>query len=142
MLVADEHNVCCQGKQYVYYALMDMRTESKLRAVLKKKGIAPAEFARIAGVNSQTVNNWIKRGVPHARLMEIADLLNISPRELSQKKMKVGEEPARYNQISSATDLFAKYGDQLEQMPLKELMKVVGRIEAIVEKHLKEADRN
>ncbi len=145
MLNLIERNVCCVNKQHVYYSRMGTSTESKLRAVLNKKGVTPAEFARIARVNSQTVNNWIKRGVPHARLMEVAELLNVAPSELSQNKVSVvgvAEESAQYDEIASAADLFAKYGDQLQKMPIKELMKVVGRIEAIVEKHLKAADKD
>jgi len=54
----------------------------RLRALLHECGLTPSDFAAQRGVTPQHVNNWVKRGVPLARLDEMADLFCVHRRWL------------------------------------------------------------
>ncbi|MBF8693704.1 LexA family transcriptional regulator [Pseudomonas fulva] len=54
----------------------------RLRALLQECGLTPANFAAQRGVTPQHVNNWFNRGVPLARLDELADLFCVHRRWL------------------------------------------------------------
>ncbi len=60
----------------------------RLRALLLECALTPSDFAVQRNVSPQHVNNWFKRGIPLARLDEIADLFCVYPRWL-----KSGEGP-------------------------------------------------
>lgn len=55
----------------------------RLREHLDSHGIPYVEFAKGMGVDPQHVNNWFKRGVPKARIFEVADTLGVDPRWLA-----------------------------------------------------------
>lgn len=46
----------------------------RLRALLRECGLTPSDLAALRHVSAQHVNNWFKRGVPLARLDELAEL--------------------------------------------------------------------
>lgn len=54
----------------------------RLKALLREVHLSASDFAKNRGVTPQHVNNWFKRGVPMARLNEIAELLCVSSRWL------------------------------------------------------------
>lgn len=54
----------------------------RLRALLLECHLTPSDFAAQRGVTPQHVNNWFTRGVPLARLDEIADLFCVQRRWL------------------------------------------------------------
>lgn len=55
----------------------------RLKALLREVNLSASDFAKNRGVTPQHVNNWFKRGVPMGRLNEIAELLCVSSRWLS-----------------------------------------------------------
>ncbi|WP_407312642.1 helix-turn-helix transcriptional regulator [Pseudomonas sp. nanlin1] len=54
----------------------------RLRVLLRECQLTAADFAAHRNVSPQHVNNWFRRGVPLARLDEIAELLSVEPRWL------------------------------------------------------------
>ena len=58
----------------------------RLKALLREVHLSASDFAKNRGVTPQHVNNWFKRGVPMGRLNEIAELLCVSSRWLSDGK--------------------------------------------------------
>lgn len=66
----------------------------RLKALLHECGLTPSDFAAQRSVTPQHVNNWFKRGVPLARLDELADLFCVHRRWL-----QTGEGPKHPNPI-------------------------------------------
>ncbi|MCJ7854412.1 LexA family transcriptional regulator [Pseudomonas monteilii] len=66
----------------------------RLKALLHECGLTPSDFAAQRSVTPQHVNNWFKRGVPLARLDELADLFCVHRRWL-----RTGEGPKHPNPI-------------------------------------------
>ncbi|MFJ4457149.1 helix-turn-helix transcriptional regulator [Pseudomonas sp. NPDC089392] len=66
----------------------------RLKALLHECGLTPSDFAAQRSVTPQHVNNWFKRGVPLARLDELADLFCVHRRWL-----RTGEGPKHPNAI-------------------------------------------
>ncbi|SDV11989.1 LexA family transcriptional regulator [Pseudomonas mucidolens] len=60
----------------------------RLRILLREVNLSASDFAKNRNVTPQHVNNWFKRGVPMARLNEIAELLCVTSRWL-----RTGEGP-------------------------------------------------
>ncbi|WP_040071206.1 LexA family transcriptional regulator [Pseudomonas batumici] len=60
----------------------------RLRALLRECHLSASDFAANRQVTPQHVNNWFKRGIPMARLDEIAELLCVNSRWL-----RAGEGP-------------------------------------------------
>ncbi len=54
----------------------------RLRALLRECQLSASDFAANRRVTPQHVNNWFKRGIPMARLDEIAELLSVNSRWL------------------------------------------------------------
>lgn len=66
----------------------------RLKALLHECGLTPSDFAALRSVTPQHVNNWFNRGVPLARLDELADLFCVHRRWLH-----TGEGPKHVNPI-------------------------------------------
>ncbi|MFJ4145001.1 helix-turn-helix transcriptional regulator [Pseudomonas sp. NPDC089734] len=60
----------------------------RLRILLRECHLSATDFAANRKVTPQHVNNWFKRGVPMARLEEVAELLTVNARWL-----RTGEGP-------------------------------------------------
>ncbi|WDY57496.1 LexA family transcriptional regulator [Pseudomonas sp. PSKL.D1] len=60
----------------------------RLRALLRECGLTPSDFAAQRRITPQHVNNWFRRGVPLARIDELADLFCVHRRWL-----RCGEGP-------------------------------------------------
>ncbi|MEG0247077.1 MAG: S24 family peptidase [Pseudomonas sp.] len=60
----------------------------RLKTLLHECSLSPSDFAAQRKVTPQHVNNWFKRGVPLARLDEIAELLCVC-----SKWLRTGEGP-------------------------------------------------
>ncbi|MCI8211693.1 transcriptional regulator [Pseudomonas sp. S25] len=54
----------------------------RLRALLRECHLSATDFAANRKVTPQHVNNWFKRGIPMARLDEVAELLTVNARWL------------------------------------------------------------
>ncbi|WEZ88142.1 helix-turn-helix transcriptional regulator [Pseudomonas sp. NyZ480] len=54
----------------------------RLRALLRECGLTPSDLAALRHVSAQHVNKWFKRGVPLARLDELAELFCVNRRWL------------------------------------------------------------
>jgi phage repressor protein C with HTH and peptisase S24 domain len=54
----------------------------RLRALLRECHLSATDFAANRNVTPQHVNNWFKRGIPIARIDEVAELLTVNPRWL------------------------------------------------------------
>ena len=103
------------------------------------QGIAETKLREIAAALNMTIGQFYSTLESGA-----AKSITYSPKDtelfaVSEASAAVTERNAP---VGSAREFFAKYEADLQEMPIKELMKVVGRIEAIVEKHLKAADKN
>ena len=66
----------------------------RLKALLQECGLTPSDFAAQRRVTPQHVNNWFRRGIPLARLDEIADLFCVHRRWL-----RCGEGPKHPSSI-------------------------------------------
>ncbi|MFJ2985787.1 MULTISPECIES: helix-turn-helix transcriptional regulator [unclassified Pseudomonas] len=66
----------------------------RLKALLHECGLTPSDFAAQRRVTPQHVNNWFKRGIPLARLDELADLFCVHRRWL-----RSGEGPKHPSSI-------------------------------------------
>lgn len=53
------------------------RSGDRLRILLKECNLSAADFAAHRNVTPQHINNWFSRGVPSARIDEIAELLSV-----------------------------------------------------------------
>lgn len=58
------------------------RSGDRLKALLRECGLTPSEFAAQRRVSSQHINNWFTRGIPIARLDEMAELFCVQRRWL------------------------------------------------------------
>jgi hypothetical protein len=48
------------------------------------RDMKPENLAEIVGVPNQAVQRWLQRGIPQARVKDVAEALNISPAELQR----------------------------------------------------------
>ena len=78
----------------------------RLRALLRECHLSASDFATNRQVTPQHVNNWFKRGIPMARLYEIAELLCVNSRWL-----RLGEGPKHPGSATNAAE------DEREQLP-------------------------
>ncbi|WP_422403877.1 LexA family transcriptional regulator [Pseudomonas sp. GZD-209] len=97
----------------------------RLKALLQECNLTPSDFAAQRNVTPQHINNWFKRGVPQARLDEIADLFCVYPRWL-----RSGEGPKHPDPLTPARPALAPtqapapllaLGTQSVQLPLHQL---------------------
>lgn len=58
------------------------RSGERLKALLRECGLTPSDFAAQRRVSSQHINNWFTRGIPIARLDEMAELFCVQRRWL------------------------------------------------------------
>ncbi len=72
---------------YVNSTVMNTSGE-RLRALLRECHLSATDFAANRKVTPQHVNNWFKRGIPLARMEEVAELLTVNARWL-----RTGEGP-------------------------------------------------
>lgn len=84
---------------------MPMNTSGdRLRILLRECHLSATDFAANRRVTPQHVNNWFKRGIPMARLDEVAELLSVSPRWLrTGEGPKHSTEPANESDAGEAT---------------------------------------
>ncbi|TYO76375.1 transcriptional regulator [Pseudomonas sp. CK-NBRI-02] len=68
----------------------------RLRVLLQECHLTPSDFAILRGVTPQHVNNWFRRGVPLARLDDIAELFCVHRRWL-----RTGEGPKHVNPLAN-----------------------------------------
>jgi phage repressor protein C with HTH and peptisase S24 domain len=68
----------------------------RLRALLRECHLSATDFAANRKVTPQHVNNWFKRGIPMARLEEVAELLTVNARWL-----RTGEGPKHPNESAN-----------------------------------------
>ncbi|HXQ99468.1 MAG TPA: helix-turn-helix transcriptional regulator, partial [Pseudomonas sp.] len=54
----------------------------RLRVLLRECHLSATDFAANRKVTPQHVNNWFKRGIPMARMEEVAELLSVNVRWL------------------------------------------------------------
>ncbi|MEB0041061.1 helix-turn-helix transcriptional regulator [Pseudomonas sp. MH10] len=92
----------------------------RLRALLRECHLSATDFAANRNVTPQHVNNWFKRGIPMARLGEVAELLTVNPRWL-----RSGEGPKHpgdtFDETSIANpDGEAHHNAEDVQLPLLE----------------------
>ncbi|MCO7566595.1 transcriptional regulator [Pseudomonas sp. S 311-6] len=112
----------------------------RLKALLQECGLTPSDFAAQRGVTPQHVNNWFKRGVPLARLEEIADLFCVQRRWLrsgegAKHPSPLLRQPLRCPAPVDAPPLSSlREGRQL-RIPLHALRD--GRLEPLGKRHLR-----
>ncbi|CAM3151640.1 S24 family peptidase [Pseudomonas plecoglossicida] len=89
----------------------------RLKALLHECGLTPSDFAAQRRVTPQHVNNWFRRGIPLARLDEIADLFCVHRRWL-----RCGEGPKHPSSILRLD------ASSVEPVPTRSLSKHDGRM--------------
>jgi len=100
----------------------------RLIELMDSKGISKAEMARIAGVSSQSVNNWFSRGtVGKSSVLKLADALGVSAGWL------LGEE---VDQESGLKPRELKILELFRQLPETEQDRMIG----LFQLRLKELD--
>lgn len=87
----------------------------RLRDYLDSQGMSYADFAKRMNVDPQHVNNWFKRGVPKARIFEVADALKLDPRWLADGMAQPPSGPAKIGEHQP------HYGGPDEVTPLEPL---------------------
>ncbi|MNG91934.1 HTH-type transcriptional regulator PrtR [compost metagenome] len=112
----------------------------RLKALLQDCGLTTSDFAALRSVTPQHVNNWFRRGVPLARVDEMADLFCVHRRWLRD-----GEGPKHPNPIRRpclADQLYQKHpstlsghDSHLQQLPLHELRD--GQLTPVANNHLR-----
>lgn len=112
--------------------MMNKTEDSKLRNALERRGIKPADFARLMDVSSQTITHWLKRGVPHSKVLEVASRLDIAVSEISQQNIsgniklkKILDTPTPKTAKEFLDFLF----DDISDMDEEEILKLAGGIE-------------
>lgn len=58
------------------------KSGERLKALLHECGLTSSDFAAQRGISPQHVNNWFKRGIPVARLDQLADVFCVNRRWL------------------------------------------------------------
>lgn len=71
----------------------------RLRILLRECHLSATDFAANRRVTPQHVNNWFKRGIPMARLDEVAELLSVTSRWL-----RTGEGPKHPTESANESD--------------------------------------
>lgn len=93
-----------------------MNTSGKrLRDHLNSLGASYADFAKRMNVEPQHVNNWFKRGVPKARIFEVADALKLDPRWLADG---IGQGPGQPSAISERAATYTGSDEFTQLEPL------------------------
>lgn len=67
---------------------MSEQTSKSLEEILKDKGLSKAQFSRLMNTSAQNVQNWINRGVPAIKALEVSSKLQVPIDSL----IKVGDE--------------------------------------------------
>lgn len=114
--------------------------KDNLKAIYSRKkkelGLTQEKLADLCGWKTQaSVSNYMNGVIPlntDAKL-KLAKALQVSVSEID---VKMSGSDFGGSIPTNAEEFFAKYGEYLENLPMKEQMRVVGRIEAIVDKHL------
>ena len=105
----------------------------RLKALLQECGLTPSDFAAQRRVTPQHVNNWFRRGIPLARLDDIADLFCVHRRWL-----RCGEGPKHPSSIlrvdacsakPASTHSLSKPDGRLLQIPFHDVRE--GRLAAL-----------
>lgn len=117
--------------------------KDNLKAAYKRKrnelGLTQEKLADLCGWKTQAaVSNYMNGVIPlntDAKL-KFAKALQISVDVIDPKMRGTTVAAAA---PTTAGEFFALHGGLLENMPLKELMKIVGRIDSIVDRHLAKA---
>lgn len=115
----------------------------RLKALLSECNLTASDFAAQRRVTPQHVNNWFHRGVPQARLDEIAELLCVR-----SKWLRTGEGPKHGSPLPRTTRAsmppktadadhlaLTAYGDHDEQLPFHWIR--AGQPEPIEGRHLR-----
>lgn len=90
------------------------------------------------GHTPKGVGKWLN-GESMPQPEKWADLAHDLNKPRSYFYESLGSENDGLKTPTNSAEFFAQYGEYLEALPLKELMKVVGRLESIVDKHLEMA---
>lgn len=111
-----------------------MTIGERIIALIAEKGLSRAEFARLTGIPSSTINDWNRIGNNPAsdKVLKICDVLEISPYELLHDSSSNPETPVDYIVVSKGTDkyeLLVEY-DKLRE---KQKLRLRGYLTALVE---------
>ncbi|MEB0025015.1 helix-turn-helix transcriptional regulator [Pseudomonas sp. MH9.2] len=103
----------------------------RLRALLRECHLSATDFAANRKVTPQHVNNWFKRGIPMARLVEVAELLTVNPQWLrsgdGSKHPRERTENTYNNSTSVAIRADAPQSSEDVSVPLlKEIASTLG----------------
>lgn len=118
--------------------------ESKLKKVLDEKGLKLWQFGELmGGLSSQTLNNWVKRGVPNGRTMEVAVKLEVPVSKIAQDAIEVYAEAFDSNikpKAKNAAEFIEKSLDELKQFSPEELKKLQWSFELLAMQWKKEKE--
>jgi phage repressor protein C with HTH and peptisase S24 domain len=78
MHLSFEHLVYVNRRSTSVNSVFMNTSGDRLRALLRECHLSATDFAANRKVTPQHVNNWFKRGIPMARLVEVAELLTVN----------------------------------------------------------------
>ncbi len=95
----------------------------RLKALLQEYGLTSSDFAAQRGVSPQHVNNWYKRGIPLARLDELAEVFCVNRRWLQSGEGPKHPAPLLRSDLSAsqpvdAPTLLGAQSGYMQQVPL------------------------
>lgn len=101
-----------------------MEIIQNIALLMKKKGITPAQMERDIGIRASTYISWKKGAQPSAdKLIKIIQYLEVSPNELFG-----------YDVATSLTENEKELLKLFQQLPEREQIKFIGRLEDTIEK--------
>jgi len=112
-----------------------MKISQILRDTLKENERTQKELSQFIGVSTSTVNNWIKldRSIPAEYIIPICEFLKISP-----YRLLIGEEKELSGKNINCNNAIEKEALNLfKQLPEHEQLKLIGRMEILVEDYEK-----
>jgi phage repressor protein C with HTH and peptisase S24 domain len=92
----------------------------RLRVILRECELSATDFAANRKVTPQHVNNWFKRGIPCARLVEVAELLSVNAQWLrtGEGPKHPGERNTRPEPVPAAPKARVERGNGRDQLEL------------------------
>ena len=113
---------------------------NNLLSLLEKKGLKQADLCEAIGISSSTMTNWKNRGTdpPAKHIIPICEFLNISPYYLLTGE----EKELSRNNINCNNAIEKEALNLFKQLPEHEQLKLIGRMEILVEDYEKLIQKN
>jgi transcriptional regulator with XRE-family HTH domain len=93
-----------------------------LKDLIRQRGLSLAAFARVLNISNQALQNWCDRGIPGARVFDVADALNV-PCDTLRSMTSEGRKPeaATEAELRRFKGIFRQLDKSEQQRFLQEL---------------------